>query len=131
MKEACEVVCNDIGVVENLISRATSLLSKIPGEYELVQRLLECEQEKPIQVDSYRGRISLLNSIRRQQQFIIGKKEASTNNLPSPVLQEYMLKNCDIMNPCQLAVRVGATHGVEEVCTKGGLVLAQSKCHLV
>ena len=73
----CERACDLIADVEILLSRATSLLSKFPGEYDLVEHLLQNTEGK---VDSYEGRQGILNIIRGQQQVNSGQEDIGLND---------------------------------------------------
>ena len=132
---ACEEVCDQIGDVEILLSRAVSLLSKFPGEFNLVEQLLKRPEGDVINVDNYKGRVGILKVINKQQQRNSGREQLdiNTNDLPFPSVREYILQKCDDDNYCQLSARIGGAHGLEEGgtnSTKGGLVLALSKCLL-
>ncbi len=128
--KACDTVCDVIGDVEIILSRATSLLTKLPGEYSLIQELLVSNGNNNI--PSYQGRSGIFNTIRKQQQRNSGGRDDNDDNdLPFPSVREYILRNRDETSPCQLTVRIGGTHGLEEGgnnSTLGGLVLAMNKC---
>lgn len=128
---ACESVCDHIGDSEIILSRAISLLSKMPGEYELVHQLLARPEGEVFHLNSHDGRSGILKTIRQQQQTNSGREDIGINDLPYPSVREYILQNRDEQSPCQLTVRIGGTHGLEEGgnnSTMGGLVLAMNKC---
>jgi hypothetical protein len=128
--EACENVCSLIGDVEILQSRATSLLSKLNGDIELVQSIMESPEGRNIKVSMDGSRTELLNEILQQEERNAGIT-GNSSNLPSPSLREYILRNSDGNRPCQLTVCIGGTFGLESGgthSTKGGLVLALKKC---
>ena len=128
--EACENVCSLIGDVEILQSRATSLLSKLNGDIELVQSIMESPEGRNIKVSMDGSRAELLNEILQQEERNAGIT-GNSNNLPSPSLREYILRNSDGNRPCQLTTAIGGTFGLESGgthSTKGGLVLALKKC---
>jgi len=127
---ACEIVCNDIGDVEVLLSRTMSLLTKFSGEKEFVQTFLRSQENKVIELNNHGGRAGILTTIQKQQQRNNTKKEDSVTESPYPSVREYILQNRDDNLPCQLSVRMGGTHGLEEGgnnSTQGGLVLALCK----
>jgi Rab3 GTPase-activating protein catalytic subunit len=120
---ACERVCGCLAEAELLISRAKSLLFKLPGQYELIQKILQVPFATAIELDVKECRDSLLQSILRQQRKVMGMRADSK---PAPSLREYLLRNTDDSKPTQLCVRYGDANieGTEH----GGLILALAKC---
>jgi Rab3 GTPase-activating protein catalytic subunit len=104
--EACENVCSLIGDVEILQSRATSLLSKLNGDIELVQSIMESPEGRNIKVSMDGSRTELLNEILQQEERNAGIT-GNSSNLPSPSLREYILRNSDGNRPCQLTTAIG------------------------
>jgi hypothetical protein len=125
---SCEEACLALSEVETMISRAVSLLNKFPEQYDLIQSLLCMADGTTVALDDHKGRSSFLNAIHKQQ------KEHSTfttfESLPVPVLREYVLRNLDESNPCQLSVRFGDQGAyLDRVDNEGGVLLALSKSY--
>jgi Rab3 GTPase-activating protein catalytic subunit len=114
----CEDVCAALSESEIIVALVTSLLQKFPGQYENVQNILKNADGDEVELADERGRTSVLDVIGRQQ----------GADLPKPVLREYLLRNLDDANPCQLSVRYGEAGRPED---KGdgpsGLMLALTK----
>jgi len=128
---ACEQLCDQIVGVENLLSRATSLLSKFSGDSSLVQRVLQKSDGYRLSATSHDSRSGILKEIQCQQQRNSGSSTVCMDDIPFPSVREYILRNSDDCNPCQLTVSIGGTHGLEKGgtnSTMGGLVLALNKC---
>ena len=129
---SCEEVCSIMGDAETIMSRAASLLTKLDGDVELVQQLLESPEGKSVEVKNHRSRTQILHEIMSQELRNNGKGDIENDReLPSPSLREYILRNIDENNPCQLTVSIGGTFGLEDGgsnSTKGGLVMALKKC---
>ena len=130
--KSCEEVCSIMGDAETIISRAASLLTKFDGDVELVQNLMESTEGKSIEVNKHRSRAHILSEIMSQELRNNGKGCIEKDiNQPSPSLREYILRNVDENNPCQLSACIGGTFGLEDVggssSTKGGLVMALKK----
>lgn len=130
--KSCEEVCFIMADVETTMSRAASLLTKFDGDVELVQKLLESPEGKGIEVNNHSTRSQILNEIMSQELRNHGKASIEKDmNLPSPSVREYILRNVDKNNPCQLTACIGGTFGLEDgdrSNTKGGLVIALKKC---
>jgi Rab3 GTPase-activating protein catalytic subunit len=127
----CESVVTLIGSVEILISRATSLLTKLNGDEEMVQMILEAPEGRNIEAQSCQSRSGIMEEIHTQQKRNGGIASDGMNDLPFPSVREYVLRNLDEQNPCQLTTCIGGTFGLESGganSTKGGLVLAMKKC---
>ena len=127
---ACENVCDKIGEVELLLSRATSLLTKFSGDSIIVEEILGSHESQYLEVESYESRTGILNAINLQQDRNSGKNNSNMNDFPYASVREYILRNRNDSNPCQLTVCIGGTHGLENGgnnSTKGGLVLALNK----
>jgi len=113
-----------------MISRAASLLTKFSGDVNLVRQVLE-NSGRHYAATSHESRSGILNGIQCQQQRNSGTSAGAMDDLPFPSVREYVLRNRDDCNPCQLTVSIGGTHGLEKGGTnsiKGGLVLALNKC---
>jgi hypothetical protein len=109
-----------------MLARAMSLLQKFPGQYNLVQDLLRLTDGSTVALTDPEGRSSFLSAIHQQQ------KQHSTftslESLPKPVLREYVLRNLDEGNPCQLSVRFGDEGAyLDRVDNEGGVLLALMK----
>jgi hypothetical protein len=120
---ACERACAALAEAELLLGRAKSLLLKLPGQYNLIQKILQVPYATAIELDIKDCRDSILKSILRQQNKVTGKRADSK---PTPSLREYLLRNTDDSNPTQLCVRYGDEN--IEGAENGGLILALTKC---
>ena len=108
-----------------MIALATSLLQKFPGQYDTVQSVLKHADGDKIQLKDPMGQTRILEAIARQQSREGGKKA------PKPLLREYLLRNVDDSNPCQLSVRYGdASLGHDADNNGSGLMVAltSSRC---
>uniref|UniRef100_A0A7S3Q2Y0 Rab3 GTPase-activating protein catalytic subunit n=1 Tax=Chaetoceros debilis TaxID=122233 RepID=A0A7S3Q2Y0_9STRA len=127
----CEKICSYIGDAETLIARATSLLTKLNGDVELVQTILEAPEGRNLEAQSSDSRSGILKEIHKQQQRNSEDVDSGMNDLPFPSVREYILRNSNVKNPCQLTACMGGTFGLEDGgtnSTRGGLVLAIKKC---
>ena len=127
---ACEDVCNALSVTETMIARATSLLHKFPNQYKLVSDLLRFADGSTLALTDRAGRTNFLNLVFDHQQKENKLLDPSRDKTPNPMLREYVFRNLDDENPCQLAVRFGdevtaADRGENE----GGVLLALSKSY--
>ena len=105
---ACEAVCATLSDAEVMVSLATSLLQKFPRQYDFVQTILKESDGGTIDLPDLSGRACILDSIFRQQQQRDSRPDGVTGNAsPIPVLREYLLRNLDDSNPCQLSVCYG------------------------
>ncbi|CAB9500581.1 Rab3 GTPase-activating protein catalytic subunit [Seminavis robusta] len=93
----CEEVCAALSESEIMIALATSLLQKFPGQYDSVQHIMKHADGDEVELQDTNGQDSILEVIRMQQ--------AGNVALPNPMLREYLLRNLDDANPCQLSVR--------------------------
>lgn len=97
----CEEACDIIGELEILLSRALSLLQRFPGEYDLVDMLLRCRNDgRFVFMKRLRERSAFLEALRRHQRSRTGP------NGFTPAMREYVLRNTDDSNPCQLCARL-------------------------
>jgi hypothetical protein len=126
---ACEDACNALSVTETMVARATSLLHKFPGQYKLISDLLRFVDGSTLALIDRMGRSSFLSLIHEQQQRQNGERETSKDNLPNPLLREYVFRNLDDDNPAQLAVRFGEEGANMEAgsAREGGVLLALMK----
>lgn len=120
----CEDVCNAIGVLELQLSRALPLLQMLPGEYSLVDTLLQCEE----------GRYRILRHASERTAFLRAIKRSQTNSPdpPSetvPAMREYVLRNHDLSNPCQLCARLVPSFKGDQSASmfNGSLLMALTK----
>ena len=127
---ACEAVCNALSETEAVTALATSLLQKFPGQYDVVQIILEnASAGREIELKDGLAQTRILEAIRVQQE-----KNAAGNlvdSQPKPVLREYLFRNLDDCHPCQLSVRhadpsLSEDDGRHE-SNKGGLMIALTK----
>jgi len=117
---SCEEACNIIGKVEILLSRALSLLQILPGQYTLVDILLQCKNEQFLFLKHPRERNAFLNGI-KEQQMNFG---SSASDEARPTMREYVLNNTDRSNPCQLSARLVSSTEEEN---QSSLLLAITK----
>jgi Rab3 GTPase-activating protein catalytic subunit len=96
----CEEACNAIAELEVILSRALSLLKKLPGEYELVDTLLHHSDGRFLFMKHPHERSAFLGAIKQSQLMNPHVPEAS------PTMQEYVLSNADPSDPCQLSARL-------------------------
>ena len=120
----CEDVCNVIGELELLLSRALPLLQILPGEYGLVDTLLQCEEERCHILKIASERSAFLRAIKRHQ--------TNSSDSPSeaiPVMREYVLHNPDPSNPCQLSARLVPSVEENQIASlfHGSLLMAITK----
>jgi hypothetical protein len=114
-----------------MTARATSLLHKFPEQYELVESILRREPGDEIILSGSEAQHQILNVIQKQQDQGQRRSKAATSsnddiaatNVARPALREYVLRNLDDANPCQLSVRVGD----ETAMRKKTFVNAQGK----
>ena len=128
---ACESVVTTIGDVEILLSRATSLSTKLNNDKEMVQMILEAPEGRILEIPSCDSRSGILDQIYSQQRRNGGNDYEDVRDLPFPSVREYTIRNRDDQHPCQLTTCIGGTFGLEDGganSTKGGLVLALKKC---
>jgi hypothetical protein len=140
--KTCESLCNAIGEVELILSRASSLLHKFPDQYDLVHHLLTlgAGEEFQLTMNDREGQLSTFQSI---QEGILGLlrdpsemlEESSSNSeeavnlldatLPLPVSREFVLCNSNDSQPCRLLaqIRGGPNEAEDHVC-----ILAMSRC---
>ncbi len=127
---ACEEVCNALSVTETMIARATSLLHKFPNQYKLVSDLLRFADGSTLALTDRTGRTSFLNLVFEQQQKENKLLDSARDKTPNPLLREYVFRNLDDENPCQLAVRFGdEVTDFDRGENEGGVLLALSKSY--
>lgn len=127
---ACEDACNAMSVTETMIARATSLLHKFPNQYKVVSELLRFTDGSPMDLTDRVGRTSFLNLVFQQQQKENKLLDPSRDKVPNPILREYVFRNLDDENPCQLAVRFGdEITNIDRGENEGGVILALSKSY--
>lgn len=119
----CEEACNIIGEIEILLSRALSLLQKFPKEYDLVETLLQSKSGQYLMMKQPRERTAFLAAIKRHQ------RRSSASPEATPVTREYVLRNTDSTNPCQLSARLVANLDETQSASQshGSLLLALTK----
>ena len=125
----CEEACNVIGELEILLSRALALIHKFPCEYGLVDSLLQCREGDCVFLKHPNERSAFLRAIKRYQ-LIDSDSFPNASHLPEATMREYVIRNFDAANPCQLSVRLvaGSEGGQSASSFYGSLLLALSKC---
>mmetsp|Transcript_16829 Transcript_16829/g.38871 ORF Transcript_16829/g.38871 Transcript_16829/m.38871 type:complete len:1574 (+) Transcript_16829:146-4867(+) len=127
---ACEDVCNALSVTETMIARATSLLHKFPNQYKIVSDLLRFADGSSLPLTNRVGRTSFLNLVFEQQQKENKRLDPSHEKIPNPILREYVFRNLDDENPCQLAVRFGdEVNNIDRGENEAGVLLALNKSY--
>ncbi|CAJ1961959.1 unnamed protein product [Cylindrotheca closterium] len=127
--KACEDACDALGIAETMVSRATSLLHKFPGQYTLVQDLLRLPDGVQVPLTDPNGRQSILKGVQQQQK---GQQDyvAASETSVQPVMREYVFRNLNEGNPCQLSVRFGSKDNyLDRVDKEGGVLLALLKSY--
>jgi len=140
----CDALCDAIGEMELLLSRATTLLHKFPGEYETVQKLLRKKNGDDAVVlginnnNNTTSRLSVLKFVRRRQMFrrcedvyceddedgggMGSDNNDGTDNGPIPptaLVREYILRHAqEKIIPSQLFCHV--RNNIEEQEGRGG-----------
>jgi Rab3 GTPase-activating protein catalytic subunit len=99
---SCTRACEAIAKAEVLISRATSLLHKFPNRYALVESLLSIPEGVVVPFCDDSDRDEMLKTISLQQGLFL-KSESAVK--VKPAMREYVLRNVDDLNPCQLSVQ--------------------------
>lgn len=99
---ACTRACEMIAATEFIMSRAKSLLHKLPKQYDMVQKILSTYENPTVPISDECSLSEIFNTISLQQQHII---ETNSAIRAKPVLRQYILRNVDDAIPCQLSVR--------------------------
>lgn len=123
---SCEIACIALGETEALLARATSLLHKFPGDVDLVETIIRRADGEEVAISSTKARENLLSCI-QQQQTGSSSTSGKTAKTAKPVLREYMLRNLDDSQPCQLSVRCGDDTSLKEDGGEGGVLVALTK----
>ena len=97
-KTSPAMACNAIGNAEVILSRATSLMSKFPGEYRLIQDILHAFDEGEMVAEDEAELRTLIMSA------VMKKKVTDLDSHPHPSVREYVLQNLDGEVPCQLVL---------------------------
>jgi Rab3 GTPase-activating protein catalytic subunit len=119
---ACTRVCESLTAVEVIVSRAISLLRKLPQQYALVDTIMRHKEGTSVNVKVDAARSAFLHTARVQQKRVI-----KGNSKLKPAVREYMLRNTDDRAPCQLCVRT-SDEGINVFgANQGGTVLALTK----
>ena len=123
---ACGKACEAIASAEVIVSRAASLLHKLPQQYKLVEAITKLSEGAPLSLaDDEAGRSTFLETVHEQQRQL---PSAGVNLNLAPALREYLLQNTDDSTPCQLCVRYN-DDGIN-VCDgagRGGTIFALTK----
>jgi hypothetical protein len=107
---ACEDACSILGITETIVARATSLLHKFPNQYQLVQDLLWHDDGTKVPLTDTKGRCYFLNIAYKHQT----NYQGATSAIPKPVLRDYVFRNLDDGNPCQLSVRASSSRNISD-----------------
>jgi len=100
---SCERACTALSRAEILVSRATSLLHKLPNQYDLVERIMKNADGAPVELKSDECREAVLRAVQLQQERTSKQKTPDLN--PRPAIRDYVFRNTDDLNPCQLCIR--------------------------
>jgi hypothetical protein len=123
---SCERACAAISQAEMLVSRATSLLHKLPKQYDLVESIMKkSDASTPIELKNGDCRDAVLQSIKLQQERLSKSKTAGT--APRPAIRDYILRNADDLNPHQLCVRYEDRGTLSNTEGKGAVFMALTK----
>eukprot|EP00590_Aulacoseira_subarctica_P011902 CAMPEP_0172432838 /NCGR_PEP_ID=MMETSP1064-20121228/65122_1 /TAXON_ID=202472 /ORGANISM="Aulacoseira subarctica , Strain CCAP 1002/5" /LENGTH=786 /DNA_ID=CAMNT_0013180403 /DNA_START=192 /DNA_END=2552 /DNA_ORIENTATION=- len=138
--KACESLCNAIGEVELILSRASSLLQKFPGQYELVNELMSRREGEEVHVSSngraaqatvfqsiQQGIFGLLKGVSETEKVTCNGKETQRPSeiFPFPSSREFVLRNSEESKPCQLLAQIrGGTNEEEDYAC----VMAMTRC---
>ena len=117
---ACENACIILQQNEVLLARTRSLLSKFPDKFNLIDRILKAAEGSVLSVDDEKERQDILRTVLSQQ-----TDPTSVSSKPSPTLREYLLRNYDSDNPCQLSVRYG--NHMKDLKSEGVLLMSLTK----
>lgn len=97
----CSKACEALAAAELIVARCLSLLHKLPKQFHLVERILNNSEGATIDVvEDHVGRNVFLDSVWEQQ-----RKLTAEALPPQPAESEYMMRNLDDSNPCQLCVQ--------------------------
>ena len=108
--------CLSLSEAEVVVSRATSLLCKLPQQYELVDKIMSQPNGAPIEIADRKVRNTILSAV---SDGVLSARELKRGAAPAPSVREYTLMNDNDMLPCQLTVRYyddGAKSGDKD-CT--------------
>ena len=125
----CEEACNIIGEIEILLSRALSLLEMFgpAGVPNLVDILLKCKDEQFLFLKHPSERGAFLSSIKHHQQSMNFSFNSSSPAEACPAMREYVLRNVDRSNPCQLNARLIPNLEEAQSASLGSLLMAITK----
>jgi Rab3 GTPase-activating protein catalytic subunit len=112
---ACEAACQVMQDTEVFLARAVSLLHKFPKQYRLIDAIFQQPDGARINVDDSNAQHQILRMILQHQQQQEREHNhpqhvsngSSQEEQPVPSLRDYVLRNMDETNPCQLCVRYG------------------------
>jgi hypothetical protein len=118
----CGKACLIMSETEVLMSRATSLLYKLPQQYTLVDKILSRPNGTPIEVSDKKVRSTILKLSAESK-----SRDGIGRSIPTPSIREYKLMNEDDSRPCQLYVRYFDEGGVEDGEDCVDLIVALTK----
>jgi Rab3 GTPase-activating protein catalytic subunit len=119
---ACERACSAFSEAEVLLSRASSLLNKFPGRYELVESVLTTTGTSSIDVRNTDDRMAILELVENQQRGVVPPGEC-----PEASVRDYLLRSLDSPFPSQLLVHQCSERDADGT-HHGSLALAIAKC---
>jgi hypothetical protein len=135
-----ESLCNAIGEVELILSRASSLLHKFPGQYDLVHHLMTIGvgEEYQIMLPNEESQLSTFQSIQEGILNLLGdptemlsasrsysedSEKSLDTTLPLPIAREFVLNSSDENQLYRLLAQTRGGPNEDEVC-----ILAISRC---
>lgn len=102
---ACGRACIHLSEAEVQVSRAKSLLHKLPKQTKLVDKIMRQPNGARTEVVDSARRRAILNSIAQRQLGLSTVGSTAVNIEPKPTMREYILRNNDDLEPCQLCVK--------------------------
>jgi hypothetical protein len=122
----CEEACNQIGEFEIILSRSLALLEKLPGNYSLVDSLLQCCTDANfVLVKDPKDRDAFLGVIRSGQ--MANTTIDPSSFFPDACMREYVMSSNNRMNPCHLNARLMSSTRGSSSSFNGSLLLALSQ----
>jgi Rab3 GTPase-activating protein catalytic subunit len=131
--DACTKACASLTAVEVIMSRAASLLHKLPQQYDLVESIMQRKEGASIRIAADDARSSF------QKTVLVQQNRLSKADRLKPAVREYLFRNTDERTPCQLCVRTsdegihvfgdgrgGTLFALTKVVSDGGVEPVQS-----
>jgi hypothetical protein len=113
---ACSHACEVIAATEFIISRAKTLLHKLPKQYDLIGNILAKSEASTLPISDESTLSEILNTIAIQQQGLV---TTSSEIKAQPALRQYILRNVNDALPWQLSV---------QTTDEGSNVLGPNEC---